>query len=160
MKKLFVAVMILLSFSFISCAELRTPPPVHERFEPAPNNIEEEILVLINKYRHSKGLTSLKMNDVILDVARKHSSDMADSKVAFGHDGFNNRIKSLNEKLYKMQAAGENVASGQTSAEEVVDGWIKSPHHKANIEGNFTETGIGVVANKKGVLYYTQIFVR
>jgi uncharacterized protein YkwD len=48
---------------------------------------------------------------------------------------------------------------GSTTAREVVDNWLKSPMHKKNIEGAFNLTGIGVAADKKGTLYFTQIFV-
>jgi uncharacterized protein YkwD len=160
MTKVFLAFMVLVSFSLSSCRGTRNLSPVNNNGNAVPAKSEEDILVYINKYRRSKGLPALKMNNVILGVARKHSENMADQKVPFGHDGFNNRVKTLGENLHAIHSAAENVAAGQTSATEVVDGWIKSPHHKANIEGNFTETGIGVAANKKGVLYYTQIFVR
>jgi uncharacterized protein YkwD len=46
------------------------------------------------------------------------------------------------------------------SAKEVVEGWLNSPGHKRNIEGDFTLTGIGVAKNNKGIIYYTQIFTK
>jgi uncharacterized protein YkwD len=46
------------------------------------------------------------------------------------------------------------------SAREVVDGWLKSPGHKRNIEGDFTLTGIGIASDKQGNIYFTQIFSR
>jgi uncharacterized protein YkwD len=52
------------------------------------------------------------------------------------------------------------VASGQMTAREVVNGWLKSPGHKKNIEGNFVLTGIGYARSKKGDIYFTQIFSR
>jgi len=41
-----------------------------------------------------------------------------------------------------------------------VDGWLNSPGHKKNIEGNFTLTGIGYARDHKGNIYFTQIFSR
>jgi uncharacterized protein YkwD len=160
MNRAIIAIIILFSFVSFSCTGIKSTGVDAATVNVPPGGIENDILVLINKYRRSKGMSPLQMNNIIVDVARKHSAGMANGSVAFGHDGFNDRLKTLSETLHKIQGAAENVASGQTSAAEVVDGWIKSPHHKANIEGNFAETGIGVVANKKGVLYYTQIFVR
>ena len=123
-------------------------------------SMEESILELINKYRASKGLGKLKMHSAITEESYKHSSDMANNKVPFSHDGFNTRAKRLGEKINGLKSVAENVAYGQRSAKEVVEDWIKSPGHKMNIEGNYTQTGIGIAANKKGVLYYTQMFVR
>jgi uncharacterized protein YkwD len=55
---------------------------------------------------------------------------------------------------------GENVASGQMTAKEAVEGWLQSPGHKRNIEGNFTLTGIGWAKDKRGMIYFTQIFTK
>jgi len=46
------------------------------------------------------------------------------------------------------------------TAREVVDGWLHSPGHKRNIEGDFIFTGIGHARDKKGDIYFTQIFSR
>jgi uncharacterized protein YkwD len=59
-----------------------------------------------------------------------------------------------------MAASAENVAYGQLSAKAVVDGWLKSAPHKKNIEGNYNLTGIGLAKDRKGVIYFTQIFLR
>jgi len=40
-----------------------------------------------------------------------------------------------------------------------VDGWLGSPHHRENIEGNFDRTGVGVARARDGTWYYTQIFI-
>jgi uncharacterized protein YkwD len=99
------------------------------------------------------------MNSIESQLAEKHSRDMATGKVKFGHDGFNSRAKTIQKALGSIEI-GENVASGPMTAREVVDGWLKSPGHKKNIEGNFTLTGIGYAHNKKGDIYFTQIFSR
>jgi hypothetical protein len=41
-----------------------------------------------------------------------------------------------------------------------VDGWIKSPGHRHNIVGRYNLTGIGIVRDSAGKLYYTQLFAR
>lgn len=161
--KYFVAVFMFFSIVFSSCNELKEATSSASTNTAVPggvSTIELEIHMLINKYRESKRLPALKYNGDIMIEARKHSADMADGRVAFGHGGFDARAKRLQAKISNFRGIAENVAFGQRSAAEVVDGWIKSPGHKANIEGNYALTGIGVVANKKGVLYYTQIFVR
>jgi uncharacterized protein YkwD len=133
-------------------------------YPPAPTGLrldtmETEILQYVNEDRKEHGLFPLQMNMMESSLAAKHSHDMASGKVKFGHDGFNARAKSIQKALGSTEI-GENVASGQMTAREVVDGWLKSPGHKKNIEGNFTLTGIGYAQDKKGDIYFTQIFSR
>jgi uncharacterized protein YkwD len=118
-----------------------------------------EILKYVNKDRSEHNLPALKMNSIESQLAEKHSRDMATGKVKFGHDGFNSRAKTIQKALGSIEI-GENVASGPMTAREVVNGWLKSPGHKRNIEGNFILTGIGYAHDKKGDIYFTQIFSR
>jgi uncharacterized protein YkwD len=122
-------------------------------------SMETEILHYVNEDRETHNLPPLKMNDMESSLASKHSYDMAVGKVKFGHAGFNSRARAI-QKAFGSTEIGENVASGPMTAREVVDGWLKSPGHKKNIEGNFTLTGIGYARDKKGDIYFTQIFSR
>ncbi len=123
------------------------------------DSMETAILQFVNEDRKKHGLSPLAMNSLESSLAAKHSQDMATGKVKFGHDGFKKRAKAIQKELGSL-AIGENVASGPMTAREVVDGWLKSPGHKKNIEGNFTLTGIGYARNSKGDIYFTQIFSR
>ena len=121
--------------------------------------MESDILKYVNEDRLAHGLSPLQMNQLESSLASKHSLDMSVGKVKFGHDGFNARAKTIQKALGSTEV-GENVAEGSMTAREVVDGWLHSPGHKKNIEGNFTLTGIGYASNKKGDIYFTQIFSR
>ena len=121
--------------------------------------MESDILKYVNEDRIALGLSPLQMNQLESSLAAKHSLDMSVGKVKFGHDGFNARAKTIQKSLGSIEV-GENVAEGSMTAREVVDGWLHSPGHKRNIEGNFTLTGIGYASNKKGDIYFTQIFSR
>jgi uncharacterized protein YkwD len=59
-----------------------------------------------------------------------------------------------------MTAGAENVAYGADDATEAVELWLRSAGHKKNIRGNFTHTGISVVRDSDGRLYFTQLFVK
>jgi uncharacterized protein YkwD len=118
----------------------------------------DDILGYVNAYRSKKGLPSLEMNAEISSEAEKHSVDMATNKVAFGHDGFEDRVKIISKKIGTMHASAENVAYGMLSPKEVVDVWLKSPGHRKNIEGHYTLTGIGVATDKNNIIFFTQIF--
>jgi len=123
------------------------------------DTMESDILKYVNEDRISHGLSALQMSPLESSLAAKHSRDMSAGRVKFGHDGFNARAKTIQKALGSMEV-GENVAEGSMTAREVVDGWLHSPGHKKNIEGNFKLTGIGYASNKKGDIYFTQIFSR
>lgn len=83
---------------------------------------------------------------------------MAEKKVAFGHDGFNDRAKRY---PFPSRGAGENVAytnDPDDIANKVVNGWINSPGHRKNLLGNFNVCSIGVYKNSEGFWYLTQLF--
>ena len=138
-----------------------------EKAQPSTNTSEvvvsteklvDDILDYVNEYRAKKGLPALQMNTVISAVAEKHSDNMARKKTAFGHDGFEDRVKSISQKLGAFRRSAENVAYGNLNAREVVDIWLKSPGHRRNIEGNYTVTGIGTASTSDGTIFFTQIF--
>lgn len=122
-------------------------------------SITRQILVFVNEYRRTKGLPALQPNSYISSVALGHSKDMLTGKSPFGHDGFRQRIDLISHRLGHLHVAAENVASGPMGAREVVDGWLHSPGHRRNIEGDFRLTGIGVAEAANGMVYFTQIFV-
>jgi uncharacterized protein YkwD len=123
-------------------------------------DISREILFFVNEFRRSKSLPALRANSFISSVALGHSRDMLTGKSPFGHDGFRQRIDKIKGELGTLHVAAENVASGPMSAREVVDGWLHSPGHRLNIEGDFRLTGIGVAEKANGMVYFTQIFVQ
>jgi uncharacterized protein YkwD len=124
------------------------------------DHMDVEILWYVNRYRESKKLRSLEMNKTESSIALQHSKNMACGKTPFGHEGLEARAKQIRKQLGHISTAGENVAYGRMSAKEVVDGWLNSPGHRRNIEGDFTLTGIGCAEDKRGVIYYTQIFTK
>ena len=126
----------------------------------ASSSISADILRYVNEYRHSKGLKPLQANSFISSVALDHSRDMLSGKTPFGHEGFRDRIDRIKKKLGPIHVAAENVASGPMGAREVVDGWLHSPGHRRNIEGDFRLTGIGLAYGRRGMIYFTQIFTK
>ena len=135
---------------------LNPEPRTASRF----SSMEEEILGFVNEDRAALGLPALTLNETESRIAARHSENMASGKVGFGHSGFNSRAKAIQKSMNSVTSVAENVAEGQMTAREVVDGWLHSPGHKKNIEGNFTLTGIGYASDKKGNIYFTQIFSR
>jgi len=117
---------------------------------------------LINEYRASQGLTPLVWNDEVAEVCAIHSGDMANGNVAFGHDGFDDRISALRNSL-SFGGSAENVASNQGNsdpAEVAVNSWLNSPGHLENIEGNYDLSAIAAAEREDGTFFFTQIFLR
>ncbi len=105
---------------------------------------------------------ALRMNDTLSRAALVHSSDMA-AKGFFSHDGSDGSSVMVRTTRvgYAGRAVGENIASGQTTPEAAVEGWIKSPPHCANLmNGVFTEMGVAYVVNPASPMgiYWTQVF--
>jgi uncharacterized protein YkwD len=119
-----------------------------------------EILRLVNQHRRAIGRPPLQANSFISSVALGHSRDMLAGRTPFGHDGFRDRVNRIRKKLGPLHVAAENVASGPMSAREVVDGWLHSPGHRRNIEGDFKLTGIGLAFGHNGNIFFTQIFTK
>lgn len=146
--------------SFSACAQTKE---LHSRMTAYNSTdlstMNERILQLVNQHRRSIGKGELKMIDVASSQALQHSKDMMTGRTPFGHEGFDARANAVKNAIGFINGAAENVAYGQLSAEEVVDGWLHSPGHKANIEGDYNLTGIGVAQSRDGVLYFTQFFV-
>jgi len=151
-----------------SCSRRITPVYTYDepvRSEPVMesnrgNSMEASILHYVNMHRRSLGLRDLQMIEPANQQAYNHSRDMATGRASFGHDGFSQRVSNISNAIGRVSGSAENVAYGNLSAREVVDVWINSAGHRKNMEGNYNQTGIGVYSDRRGVLYFTQIFVR
>lgn len=160
MKQILFLALLFCLVANASAAPLNIPGKKIYGITAANASMADDILKLINEYRKKKGLGALAMNTVMSAEALKHSENMATRRTSFSHNGFQGRIKRISTSLDGVSNAAENVAMGSTTAKQVVDDWLSSPMHKKNIEGAYTLTGIGIAADKKGVLYFTQIFVK
>lgn len=126
------------------------------------HKLERRAFKQINQHRRSEDLHPLKWNVKVAKIARIHSKHMASGRVEFGHAGFNKRYQKIQNQIPNVQSVGENVAYTTVTpgtAKHVVQLWLGSAGHLANIETpEFNVSGMGV--GKKGRYYYfTQIFV-
>lgn len=123
---------------------------------------ENEVVRLVNVQRAKAGLPALKINWQLSRVARYKSADMA-NKGYFSHNSptYGTPFQMMENFGLRFTAAGENIAYGQRTPAEVMDGWMNSPGHRSNImSGSFSEIGVGLAKNKNGVCYWTQQFMR
>ncbi len=150
---------------FTSCSTDETDPLVEANYEIDLNlsletdwQMADEILVLINDYRTTQGLSNIEKDHQYASAyAVEHTKYMID-KEQINHDNFSERSGALiNRGAIQV---GENVAKGYTTAEDVVSAWINSPSHKDIIEGSFTHSGFGVLKNAEGHYFFTLLFYK
>lgn len=155
-------ILALLALFAFSCSSENLDDKADELAEnlvtPATKTIELEILDLINDHRQSLGLSPLNDMSVVKSVAYSHTDYMVDNNVV-SHDNFYKRSTYLKEHAAAKKVS-ENVAYGYTSAQSVVNAWIRSEGHKANIEGDFTNFDVSAEQNDEGKWYYTNIFIK
>ncbi|WP_091274562.1 CAP domain-containing protein [Micromonospora haikouensis] len=138
----------------------RSSAPATPRVAAAPgvSAQAQEVVNLVNAERAKAGCGALKIDDKLMAAAQAHSQDQADHR-KMTHDGSDG--SDVGERLdragYAWRAYGENVAWNQQTPAAVMDAWMNSPGHRANILNcSFTEIGVGV-ANSNGP-YWTQDF--
>ena len=124
--------------------------------------LEREVHALVNQHRQAIGLRLLTYNEEIVKHARRHSQDMASGRGGIDHRGAEERHTALSRSI-DFTGFAENVATnnyaGSRTAKEAVRGWLKSPGHRRNIEGNFTLTGVGIARSATGFYFFTHIFL-
>lgn len=122
--------------------------------------VENEVVRLTNAERAKGGCGPLTHDAKLRTAAFNHSADMS-AKNYFSHDSADGRSfgDRLKQAGFSFRAAGENIAKGYQTAAQVVQGWMNSPGHKANIM-NCTYTHIGVGHVAAGGPYWTQDFAK
>src|SRR3954471_12845391 len=121
-------------------------------------SMEQEVIKLVNQERAKNGLSTLKYDWELARVAEHKSLDMR-SLGYFSHTSptYGSPFDMMKNYGIHYQAAGENIAKGQTSAQQVMNAWMNSSGHRANIlSANFTHIGVGYIAEGN---YWTQMFI-
>ena len=119
---------------------------------------EKEVIRLVNNIRTENGLKPLQENWELSRVARYKSQDMADNHY-FSHTSptYGSPFQMMKAFGLSYRFAGENIAYGQRTPQEVVNAWMNSSGHRANIlHASYTQIGVGYVANGR---YWTQMFI-
>lgn len=122
---------------------------------------EQRILDLTNEVRAKEKLPPLKVNATLLEVARAHSANMAKQQMMEHTLDGKGPPQRVTKAGYDYLSVGENIAFGEkgASVEAIFKGWMESKvHHDNLISPKFEEIGIGLAADDKGEVYYTQVF--
>jgi len=127
-------------------------------------DVEDDVIDLVNAERAAVGLHPFNYNSNLAAAARDHSEDMGWQDY-FSHTGLDGSSPAdrVTAAGYSYNRLGENIAAGQPTPEIVVDAWMASPGHKANIlDPDFCDIGVGYayVADSTYRHYWTQNFGR
>ena len=116
------------------------------------------VVELVNEARAEAGLNPVALAEDVTAAAQVRAVEIVTS---FSHTRPNGTscFTALEEAGVNYRGAGENIAWGQRTPEEVMAGWMNSAGHRANIlNGSFTTIGVGYYQNASGVNYWTQMF--
>lgn len=132
--------------------------------QPAPSYPSEitALVDAINRQRSQAGLSSLTINSTLNQAAQIHSDDMARNNF-FEHTGSDgsNAGQRMQRVGYIWRAWAENLAAGYTDAQAIIDAWMQSPGHRANIlYADVSEIGVGIARNPNSEyqIYWTVNF--
>ncbi|HNW05179.1 MAG TPA: SafA/ExsA family spore coat assembly protein [Oscillospiraceae bacterium] len=126
--------------------------------DTAARAYEKEVVRLVNEIRVKNGLKTLTENWELSRMARYKSQDMHDLKY-FSHTSptYGSPFDMMKSFGFTYRTAGENIAMGYKTPQAVVDAWMNSPGHRANIlNASYTQIGVGYVASGS---YWTQEFI-
>ncbi|MCI2106975.1 MAG: SafA/ExsA family spore coat assembly protein [Intestinimonas sp.] len=119
---------------------------------------ESEVVRLVNEVRAQNGLKPLTANWELSRIARYKSQDMADNGY-FSHTSptYGSPFNMIRAFGLSYRTAGENIAYGQTTPQMVMNSWMNSSGHRANIlNSSFTQIGVGYSPDGN---YWTQMFI-
>jgi uncharacterized YkwD family protein/spore coat assembly protein SafA len=125
-------------------------------------NAENQVITLVNIQRTNMGLPKLSTNWQLSRIPRYKSQDMI-NKNYFSHISptYGSPFNMMENFGLKFSSAGENIAMGQQTPAAVVNSWMNSPGHRANIlNPSYTQIGVGLAKNKNGTCYWTQMFIK
>lgn len=120
----------------------------------------QQVIRLVNEERASAGLAPLTESAAVSKAAAVRAKETTQS---FSHtrpdgSGFSTVLK---QNGISFTTAGENIAYGQRSPQEVMNTWMNSSGHRANIlSSSYTTIGVGCYQGSNGTLYWTQLFTR
>ena len=122
------------------------------------SSYEAEVIRLVNEIRRQNGLKPLTANWELSRVARYKSQDMLDNRY-FSHTSptYGSPFQMITAFGLSYRTAGENIAKGYPTPQAVVNGWMNSSGHRANIlNASYKQIGVGYVSKGN---YWTQMFI-
>ena len=125
------------------------------------SSYQQQVLDLVNAERAKRGISALTLDSSLSSVATKKSQDMV-NKNYFDHTSptYGSPFDMMKQFGISYRSAGENIAKGQKTPQEVVAAWMNSEGHRKNIlNPNFTNLGVGIAKDSNKTTYWTQMFI-
>lgn len=132
--------------------------PTESKEASAVSAFEKQVVELTNQERSKQGLKPLTLDTALSKVAKDKSRDMQ-QKGYFSHTSptYGSPFDMMKKYGVQYRSAGENIAMGQRTPQEVVQAWMNSEGHRKNIlNASFTHIGVGHVESGN---YWTQMFI-
>ncbi|WP_439632281.1 CAP domain-containing protein [Gemmata sp.] len=161
MSRVCYTLLLLVGVVAVAAAQPPKAPPkkADKKDELVLSKDEQGVIDRTNAERNKADLPPLKANPKLMAAARGHGDNMAkqdkldhvlDDKMPA------DRVKDAG---YTYAAVGENVAWNQKDPAQVLEAWMNSEGHRANIlNKEFEEIGVAVARNAKGERYWVQVF--
>lgn len=163
MKK-YILILSILIFCFSCTKETSESSPTVEI--PSTEEAKNEILSMLNQHRDTLELEPLENVFTIERQALYHCENIVSDSVPYGHDNWEERMKEIRTHLYfrgkDVVDSVERIARYRPMPTvELIKFWLKDEETKKILEGDFDRTGISILADTSGELYYyTQIFIK
>jgi uncharacterized protein YkwD len=124
--------------------------------------VSAEIVARTNQARRNQGLPELAANEKLARAAQLHADQMAEAG-RMTHTLPDAPYPTLASRAaaagYQYRLIAENIAAGHTSAAAVMNGWLNSEGHRANVlDPEMTQIGAGVATGADGQIYYVSVF--
>lgn len=137
-----------------------TPSTPDDSTPDTDNSFTAQVVSLVNQERAKAGLSPLTVDS---SVAAAASARAREIETSFSHtrpDG-SSFSTALTQSGVSYRGAGENIAYGQKTPQDVMNSWMNSQGHRANIlNKDFTTIGVGYHQNSNGTGYWAQLFTR
>lgn len=131
--------------------------------QTSSNTQAEAVLKLVNAERAKVGASALKLDDTLSKVATVKAKDMAENGY-FSHDSptYGSPFEMMRSfGVTQYRTAGENIAAGQKTPEAVMESWMNSSGHRANIlNTSYTNLGVGYYEGGSYGTYWVQEFTQ
>lgn len=136
-----------------------TDPTDTDTEDTAQDRFAEQVITLVNQERAAQGLSAMRTDDRLQQAAQARAQEITQ---LFSHDrpDGSSCFTVLSEYgVGGFSTAGENIAAGQSTPEQVMNSWMNSPGHRANIlNSDFDTIGVGCVETG-GSMYWVQLFL-
>lgn len=123
---------------------------------PQTEEYARQVAGIVNRERAANGLAPLKYSDKLSEAALVRAEEI---QSVFSHTRPNGTrcFTAVTEAGISYRSVGENIAYGQRTPEEVMNSWMNSSGHRANILGSYDYIGVGVTY-RNGTYYWSQFF--